>query len=205
MSKQTERLTLDDRVITTKATTDHANEKRPDELLGSNKVTGEGSGLPIEGSLPIAQAATPATAASTSLPVTLTRSYRITPSSDNESSIVIKCLVQIFGDRVLMCISQTNGRIGNYLLCQAEPSRVKPSTYDYETSNLLGSRHDPLLSVYAKRIAEVVLDAMPPMQSLALILGISLNKDTGRDPDVFRTTVDIMAKLYVEALGQSVE
>ena len=101
----------------------------------------------------------------------------------------------------MMGISQMNGRIGNYILCHAEPSQVKPKTFDYEVSNLLGSRQDPLLSVYAKRIVQVILlqQDLPETKSISLILGISLNKKDGRDPEIFRCTVDIMAKLYLEA------
>lgn len=138
------------------------------------------------------------------LPVTLTRSFQIslsTEGSESQTIIPTDCFIQLFGDRVVMGISQVKGKIGNYLLCQVQPSPVKPQAFDFEVSNLLGAREDPLLAVFARRICEqVIVPRLPPMESFTLILGISLQPNSqGRDPQVFRSTVDIMGKLYAEA------
>eukprot|EP00527_Entomoneis_sp_CCMP2396_P002846 CAMPEP_0198149976 /NCGR_PEP_ID=MMETSP1443-20131203/48857_1 /TAXON_ID=186043 /ORGANISM="Entomoneis sp., Strain CCMP2396" /LENGTH=191 /DNA_ID=CAMNT_0043815153 /DNA_START=28 /DNA_END=603 /DNA_ORIENTATION=+ len=188
-NKDQEPLSLKDLVITSVTETFDDDDKK-----------GVKDGLPR--SVPSTVPSSPALPVPSSIPVTLTRSFQIT-LSEGDAVISTDCFVQLFSDRVFMGISQMKGRIGNYLLCQAEPSQVKPKTFEYEISNLLGAREDPLLSVFARRIAEVLVQFLPPMESLTLILGISLqNNEMGRDPEVFRSTVDIMIKLYVEAMNR---
>jgi len=176
--------------------------------------------------------ATPAAPLPSAIPVTLTRLYHIKVEDDDNNSdnstitIPTHCFVQLFGadSTVVIGISQgPSQKIGNYLLCQADPNPLQIKAYQYQVSHLLGgNRDDTLLEVYAKRLAEVLVPTLPsPLQPLTLVLGISLlhtnnkNKNisppeeevarvkAARSPEVFRSVVDVMSKLYVEAMERS--
>jgi Proteasome assembly chaperone 3 len=129
------------------------------------------------------------------LPTTISRSCVIL-------SIPTQYWIQLFADRVVLGISQLNGRVGNYLLCQAITSDVNPKDVDYQVTSLLGSREETLLSVYTERIARRTLAGKGANHS-TIILGISLHKDQGKDPEMFRSIVDLLVQLYEEAVTVS--
>jgi hypothetical protein len=133
---------------------------------------------------------------SSSLPTTLTRSYTI-------DLIETDIWVQLFNDRCVIGVSQLeNGRVGNYLLCQPEPSPIDPKAIDFHIDNLLGVREDPLLSVYLRQITETIVGSQAARGSKpypAIILGISLHKTKAKDPDMFRILVDLIVKLHQDA------
>jgi hypothetical protein len=62
-----------------------------------------------------------------SIPATLTRSYTV-------KSVPTDAWVQIFADRIVIGISQLDGKVGNYLLCQATSSEVNPRAVDYNVT-----------------------------------------------------------------------
>jgi hypothetical protein len=59
-----------------------------------------------------------------SIPATLTRSYLV-------KSVPTDAWVQIFADRIVIGVSQLDGKVGNFLLCQATSSEVNPRAVDY--------------------------------------------------------------------------
>jgi Proteasome assembly chaperone 3 len=129
-----------------------------------------------------------------SLPTTISRSCIL-------HQIPTQYWIQLFADRVVLGISQLNGRVGNYLLCQATPSDVNPNDVDYQVTSLLGAREETLLSVYAERIAGNILAGN--RNHTTIVLGISLHKDKGKDPEMFRSIVDLLVQLYKEAIDVS--
>ena len=127
------------------------------------------------------------------LPVTLTKSYEIL-------GVVTDCWVQLFNDQIFIGISQLEGKVGTYILCQLEqtPLDSKPS---FQVSTLLGKHDDALLEVYARRITERIAslrasqsDPVPPV-----LLGISLT-EKGKDPIMFAEIINVLIKLYSEAI-----
>jgi hypothetical protein len=62
-----------------------------------------------------------------SIPATLTRSYTV-------QSVPTDAWVQIFTDRIVIGISQLDGKVGNYLLCQAASSEVNPRAVEYNVT-----------------------------------------------------------------------
>lgn len=133
-----------------------------------------------------------------SLPTTISRSCVI-------DGIPTQYWIQLFADRVVLGISQLNGRVGNYLLCQAIPSEVNPKDVDFQVTSLLGAREETLLSVYAERIARNILAGKRRTNhtTTTIVLGISLHKDKGKDPEMFRTIVALLVQLYEEAIATS--
>lgn len=130
-----------------------------------------------------------------SLPSTLSRSFTV-------KSVPTDAWVQVFADRVVIGLSQLDGKVGNYLLCQASTSEVNPKAIDYDVSNLLGAREDPLLVVYARRITELIIATRPPTAHFPpVVLAISLDKEKGKDMEMFRLLVDIAVKLYSDAVS----
>lgn len=135
-----------------------------------------------------------------SLPATLTRSYTV-------RSVPTDMWVQSFGDRVVFGVSQLpGGRVGNFVLCQPEPSEVNPKQVDFPVTSLLGAggRDDPLLSVYCRNLAEGILtrrrnDSHVANYCPAVVLAISLHKEKGKGPEVFRTLVGLLLQLYDDA------
>ena len=228
-------LTLDDLVITTTTTTTTAPEAATANATAATTATTLDIPEPsletthplLENLLVAAPLKEHVIPRSSSIPITLTRSYRIHPpsstttsSSSNSSEeqqgeqqqeqqpeppIPLDLLVQVFGDAMVVGISQTQGRIGNYLLVQVEPSPVQPTAYHYDVTHLLGpQRDDALLSVYAQRVAECLAATQTTRHSMTLIVGISLQPNSrGRDPHVFRTTVDLVVQSYRQAVEQA--
>lgn len=128
---------------------------------------------------------------SRSIPTFLTRSYTI-------GGIDTDCLVQLFGDRILLGVSQLDGKLGTWITCHVEET-VMDSNTRFRIDVLLGNREDPLTAVYARRITERIAslrksnaDTCPPV-----LLGISIQD---RDPKVFSAVVDLLIKLYLEAV-----
>jgi hypothetical protein len=62
-----------------------------------------------------------------SIPATLTRSYTV-------KSVPTEAWVQIFADRIVIGLSQLDGKVGNFLLCQASSSEVNPRAVDYNVT-----------------------------------------------------------------------
>jgi Proteasome assembly chaperone 3 len=127
------------------------------------------------------------------LPVTLTRSYEI-------MGIPTDCWVQLFRDQIVLGVSQLQGKVGTYILCQVEETPLD-SKSRYNIATLMGKRDDALLEVYARRLTEKIAamrvspsDPVPPV-----LLGISL-KPEGKDPKMFHAIVDISVNLYAEAI-----
>mmetsp|Transcript_17840 Transcript_17840/g.29516 ORF Transcript_17840/g.29516 Transcript_17840/m.29516 type:complete len:164 (-) Transcript_17840:860-1351(-) len=133
------------------------------------------------------------------LPATIIRSYEI-------MGVPTDCWVQLFGDQIVVGVSQLQGKVGTYCLCQVEETALDNTTR-FHVSTLLGSkRDDVLLEVYARRVTEQIAalrtsrsDAMP-----AVLLGISL-KPEGKDPKMFTEIVNILVKLYSEAVKKVAE
>jgi hypothetical protein len=72
--------------------------------------------------------------------------------------------------------------------------------------NLLGAREDPLLAVYARRITEQMVAMRPPTSAEPLptvVLAVSLDKEKGKDPEMFGLLVDILVQLYRDAVTGS--
>jgi hypothetical protein len=128
---------------------------------------------------------------SRSVPTFLTRSYTI-------GGIDTDCLVQLFGDRILLGVSQLDGKLGTWITCHVEET-VMDSKTRFRVDVVLGNREDPLMAVYARRLTEQIAslrkssaDPCPPV-----LLGISIRD---RDPKVFLAVVDLLVKLYREAV-----
>jgi hypothetical protein len=133
-----------------------------------------------------------------SLPKILTRSYTV-------GGVVTDITVQLFQERIVVTCSQLQGRIGHWLLCKTTPvDPLNPTKVDWDVSHLLGARgDDPLLTVYAKRITDRILqsnsrEATTVPHGHAVLLGIALGV-TGKVPAVFHTIVDLILKVYQEA------
>ena len=131
------------------------------------------------------------------LPTTLTRSYRIL-------GIETDSFCQVFQDRLVVGVSQLDGKIGTYILCQAMQSQVNPTSVDFTLTTVLGNREDAMLGVYARRLTERVLQESGSTTHrkghLSILLGISLKEDKKADPDMFRDVVEVLVELVREAL-----
>ena len=153
-----------------------------------------------------------------SIPKSLTRSFVVYQISTD-------IVVQIFADRIFLGVSQLQGgKIGTYIMCEAETSQTNLRQTEYFTSSLLGNRtDDSMVGVYARTCLERIRavhnsttgassnsgaaenigtnddGAMPTV----LLLGISLDKNKGTDPNMFRALVDIMVDMYVDAIRDS--
>jgi hypothetical protein len=132
------------------------------------------------------------------LPVTLTKSYEV-------MGIMTDCWVQLFGDQIVLGVSQLQGKVGTYILCQVEETALDSKTR-FQISTLMGKRDDALLEVYARRVTEKIAamrvsraDPAPPV-----LLGISLKPESSKDPKMFTEIVDILVKLYTEAIKSAV-
>jgi len=141
------------------------------------------------------QQTTISTAYSLSVPTTMSRSYTV-------HGISTDIWVQLFADRIVLGVSQLGGKVGNFLLCQADQSEINPRAVEFQVTNLLGAREDPLLAVYARRITERIVQVRPPSPAESyptILLGISVDKERGKDPEMFRSLVDLLVQLYVDS------
>jgi hypothetical protein len=143
-----------------------------------------------------------------SLPQCVKRLYKV-------GGIATDVTVQIFHERIVVTCSQLKGRIGHWLLCKATVTdALNPSKkHSWDTTHLLGgARDNPLLTVYAKRITERIIqqhgsrsissssdgnvEREPPSTAL---LGLSLDNTRCKDLAFFHTIADLLAKTYAEA------
>ena len=131
-----------------------------------------------------------------SLPKTASKSYTI-------DGISTDMFVQVFSDRIMVGVSQLNGKFGNYLLCEAIPDEVNPKHIEYDVTTLLGAREDTLLTVYARQITERIEKLHPNPTSLTVIAAMSLNKRKAPQPEVFKAIVDLLVNLYRDALSNT--
>lgn len=138
------------------------------------------------------------------LPKTLTRSFIIL-------GVETDAWIQLFADRVFFGVSQFDRKVGTYLLCEAERSETNPRHTDYHLSTLLGNREDAMLGVYARTLSERIQavhhssltsssteggNDQPP----TLLLGMSLDKEKGNSPEMFRNLVNVLVDMYVDAV-----
>lgn len=128
------------------------------------------------------------------LPVTVIKSYEVL-------GVATDCWVQLFGDQIVLGVSQLEGKVGTYILVQVEETALDNTTR-FNISTLLGKRDDPLWEVYARRVTEKIAgmrasraEVMPPV-----LLGISLKPKEGKDPKMFTEIVDVLANLYSDAI-----
>jgi hypothetical protein len=127
-----------------------------------------------------------------SLPTSISRSYQV-------MGVDTDCFVQLFGDHIVLGVSQLGGgKIGTFVSCQVEET-VMDNTTRFNVNVLLGKRDDPLVQVYARRITEKIAamrasraDICPPV-----LLGISI---TRTDPEMFTSLIDVLVNLYKEAI-----
>ena len=140
----------------------------------------------------------------TSLPATMTRSFLV-------QSIQTDTFVQIFADRIFFGVSQLNGKLGTYLLCEGERNEIDPKQTEYHLTTLLGNREDAMLGVYARTLTERIqafqaaeggagtaIGATTPAPTV--LLGISLDKQKGNSPEMFQTIVNLLFDLYLDAM-----
>jgi len=134
-----------------------------------------------------------------SLPSITTRSYTV-------NGVATDVWIQLFADRTVVACSQlAGGRIGSWLLCKR--TVVDPFSQKVETdvAHLLGSaqRDDPLLQVYAKQVTEQIAKASAGISdepTTTILLGLSLDPKSSKDPAVFRTIVQLLGAVYQEAI-----
>ena len=123
------------------------------------------------------------------VPTSLTRCYNVAGTETD-------CLVQLFGDRTLFGITQLDGKLGTWVTCAIEESEMNSYT-SFRVEVVLGIREDPLIEVYARRLAESIFKLKLRDPSPPILLGISI-KD--RDPKVFIILIDLLVQLYKDAL-----
>ncbi len=131
---------------------------------------------------------------STSLPTTLSRSYKLL-------GIHTDAYVQIFQDRIVVGVSQRQQRIGTWCLCQASQSAVDPKAIDFNINVVLGDRSDAMAGVYARQITEQIIRGrfLPGTTTMVVFLGIAL-QDHGNDPEMFQTVLQVLLQLIQDAL-----
>ena len=136
----------------------------------------------------------PAVPSSSSLPRQAAKSYTM-------DGVPTDMFVQVFGDRIVVGVSQLKGKFGNYMLCEAIPDEVNPKHVDYDVTTLLGAREDTVLTVYARQITQRIEKLQPNPIALNVIVAISLNKTKAPQPEVFNAIVDLLVNLYCQAMG----
>ena len=127
-----------------------------------------------------------------SLPAASVKSYTI-------NGVAMDMFVQVFSDRIVLGVSQLNGKFGNYMMCQAVPDEVNPKHVEYEVASLLGAREDTMLSVYARQVTEHIEKLHANPTELTIILAISLDKKIAARPELFQSIVNLLVKLYRQA------
>jgi hypothetical protein len=131
-----------------------------------------------------------------SIPRTMVKSYQI-------DGIATDLWVQVFRERLVFGVSQYKGSIGNFVMCEPTQSPINMKQVHYEVTNLLGAREEPVLNVYAQQLCEKIIsirDAGEPL--LTIVLGISLHKEKGKEPSMFRAILDLLGRLYQDALQE---
>ncbi|GKY96568.1 hypothetical protein MPSEU_000616400 [Mayamaea pseudoterrestris] len=70
-------------------------------------------------------------------------------------------------------------------------------------TNLLGAREDVAMNVYAQQLCEKIITARGAGQPLlTIVLGITLHKTKGKEPAMFRAILDVLVKLYRDAMQE---
>ena len=129
----------------------------------------------------------------------------IRQKSYNIENIHTDLVVQIYADRIIILISQLDGKIGTYLTSSVEESIIDGST-TYHISSLLGTRDDPLLDIYARQITERIHKVLkhntrsmvtcPP-----ILLGIAIPRTkSARETSVFNSVLNVILEMFLEAL-----
>lgn len=111
--------------------------------------------------------------------------------------------VQIFGDRIVVGISQRQQRIGTWCLCQATQSAIDPKAIDFDINTVLGDRHDAMVGVYARQITERVLRERligGGSTTMAVFLGMGLQQP--KDPEMFQAVLSVLVLLIKDAISQ---
>lgn len=87
-------------------------------------------------------------------------------------------------------------------MCEPMQSLIDVKHVHYEVTNLLGAREQTALNVYAKQLCERIINLRSKgAQLMTIVLGISLdNKKKGNESAVFRTILDVLVKLYEDAM-----
>ena len=174
------------------STTSNTITAAADEILAASTATPR----------PLPQAQPAREADPQSLPFFMARSFTI-------HDIPTDVWVQLFADRTVLACSQAgNGRIGNWLLCKrtvVDSSMLTQKAADTHVSHLLGAtqRDDPLLQVYAQQVTEQIAQATTGSEedsSTVLLLGLSLDPLTSKDPAVFRTLIQLLGNVYRDAI-----
>jgi Proteasome assembly chaperone 3 len=133
-----------------------------------------------------------------SIPKLLTRSFLVL-------SVPTHAFVQLFSDRIVFGVSQLDCKIGNWLLCEAVTNEINIRQTEYHLSTLLGNREDSILGLYARTLHERLrqLQQQGTNQTPGVVLlGISLDKEQGSDPQMFRLLVDLLVDMYVDAIKE---
>lgn len=136
------------------------------------------------------------------LPRTLTRSFSV-------DGIPTHCWVQVFANRIVIGLSQLDGRLSNYLLCEAIPDPVHPKSIEYATTTLLGARDEAVWSVYARQVTQRMVEYRHPVAAEGesfpvVVLGLGLRPATSSaNPNIFRAMVDVMVQVYIEAVSNT--
>lgn len=142
-------------------------------------------------SLSVADASEHSFPLTSSLPRTVTKSVLV------DDSIQTDVVIQFFQDRLFVAVSQLQGKIGNYLLCQAQQSEITPKLVEYEVTHLLGAgRDDVVQTVYARQVLENLQQREGCTKS-TMVLGLSLK---AHSREMMKTIVDLVAQTYREAI-----
>ena len=133
-----------------------------------------------------------------SIPSSLTKSYKVL-------NVETDCWVQLYGDCVLIGISQVGGKVGTFLKCDVEETVMDPKPR-FTVTTLLGKHGDNVLEVYARRITERIAqlrsDRSHPCPSVLLAISLSKKQPKQQGPEMFRLLVDLLVDLYKEAILQ---
>jgi hypothetical protein len=140
----------------------------------------------------------PTAALPDSIPKLLTRSFLVL-------SVPTDAWVQLFSDRIVFGVSQLDCKIGTWLLCEAVTNETNVRQTEYHLSTLLGNREDSMLGVYARTLHERLRQVQRQGTTntpAVVLLGISLGKEKGSDPQMFRLLVDLLVDMYVDAIKE---
>ena len=109
--------------------------------------------------------------------------------------------VQVFRERLVFGVSQYQGSIGNFVMCEPTQSLINMKQVHYEVTNLLGAREETLLNVYAQQLCELIVSTKNPGDPLpTVVLGITLHKERSKEPAMFRTILGILGQVYEDAM-----
>jgi Proteasome assembly chaperone 3 len=139
----------------------------------------------------------PTAALPDSIPKLLARSFLVL-------SVPTDAWVQLFSDRIVFGVSQLDCKIGTWLLCEAVTNETNVRQTEYHLSTLLGNREDSMLGVYARTLHERLRQVQEGTNNTraVVLLGISLDKGKGTDPQMFRLLVDLLVDMYVDAIKE---